>query len=211
MDLDKAPFFVTLAVAIAGWSATYVVGRITGSPTLEFEQYQPVANPMQSEPKGMSQTLRLTNLTRSTTFKNLSIVLMAPPGTKILDETTDVIAVPPAFEGNEPWKYRGGMARYVIPKVHPGWTYRVRVGYVGDKAPVLRFESEDNVYTTRPNWETFVVRHEFWILAGIGGFWGMFVVGYLVANVRQFLTALRTTRTVVKSGSNLTEGDDATG
>lgn len=191
MALDKAPFFVTLAVAIAGWSATYVVGRITGAPTLEYEALQPVAHPSKAEPAAKLQTLRLTNLTRSTTFKNLTVVLLAPRGTKLIDETTEIVALAPAFEGNEPWKYRGGMARYVIPKVHPGWTYLVRVGYVGDKAPVMRFESEDSIYTTKPSWETFVVRREVWILLAIGGFWSLFILGYVVANVKEYLAASR--------------------
>jgi hypothetical protein len=211
MDLDKAPFFVTLAVAVAGWSATYVVGRITGSPTLEYEPGQSVSAPLPSEPKAKSQTVRLTNLTRSTTFKSLTVVLMAPRETRILDEATEIVAVPPAFEGNDPWKYRGGMARYVIPRVHPGWTYLVRVGYVGDRPPVLRFESEESIYATRPNWETFVVRHEVWILLAIGGLWSLFVFAYLVQNVHAYIAQGRSKRPTASSATSTLESDDETG
>lgn len=209
MDLDKAPFFVTLAVAIAGWSATYVVGRITGAPTLEYEASQPVASPTSSESAAKLQTLRLTNLTRSTTFKNLTVVLLAPRGTKVLDDKTEIVALPPAFEGNEPWRYRGGMARYVVPKVHPGWTYLVRVSYVGDTPPVMRFESEDSIYTTKPNWETFVVRREVWILAAIGAFWSAFILLYLVANVKEYLANQRGSN--VFRRPTLVEDGDETG
>jgi hypothetical protein len=148
MDLDKAPFFVTLAVAIAGWSATYVVGRITNSPTLEYQVSQPVASPMGRASDAKTQTIRLTNLTRSSTFKNLTVVLVAQGGTLILSEATEIIPLAPAFEGNEPWRHQGGMARYTIPKMHPGWTFIISVKYFGDKSPALRFESEDTIYST---------------------------------------------------------------
>lgn len=211
MDLDKAPFFVTLAVAIAGWSATHVVDRVIGAPTLEYEAAESMASPLPHEPNAKLQTLRLTNLTRSTTFKNLTVVLMAPRGTKVLNETTEIVAVAPAFEGNDPWKYRGGMATYVIPKVHPGWTYLVRVGYVGDRLPILRFESDDSIYTTRPNWETFIVKREVWILCAIGGFWSVFILWYLIGNVRQYLAVRQPQSSSSIRGSTCKEVGDETG
>ena len=75
MDLDKSPFFVTLAVAIAGWSATYIVGRITNSPTLEYQISSPVEAVAPKPPRAKYQSVRLTNLTRSSTFKSLTVVI----------------------------------------------------------------------------------------------------------------------------------------
>jgi hypothetical protein len=211
MDLDKAPFFVTLALAIAGWAATHAVGRITGAPTVEYESRPSVSAPLPSEPKAMLQTVRLSNLTRSRTFKNLAIVLMTPQGTKILDETTEIVAIAPAFEGNDSWQYRGGMARYVVPKVHPGWTYLVRIGYVGERPPVLHLESEESIFVTRPTWETFLVRREVWVLLAIASFWALFVLLYLVPNVWTYVRQLRTSRPSMTSHGRLLEYDDGTG
>lgn len=171
MDSDKVPFFVTLALAIAGWSATYIVGRITTSPTLEYEISQAVANPSEKQPNAKSITVQLTNLTRTTTFKNLTVVFMAQGNTQILGNITEMQPIPPAFEGNDPWKYRGGLAQYTIPKVHPGWRFSILVGFIGDKPPTLRFESEDPIYMTEPSWETWFVRHEVWFFVGIAGIW----------------------------------------
>ena len=191
MDLDKAPFFVTLAVAIAGWTANHIVERTTSSPTLEYVALHSTTNSSSNAAQAKSQSYRLTNLTRSTTLKNLTVVFIAPAGTKILDDSTEVVPIPPAFEGNEPWKFRGAMARYVFPKIHPGWTFRVTVGYTGDRPPVLRFESEDSVYAVKPNWETFIVRRELWILLAIGGFWSLFIFWYVVANLRAYISKPR--------------------
>lgn len=167
MDSDKAPFLVTLALAIAGWSATYIVGRITNSPTLEYEISQPSASPTPTHPDAKNLTIQLTNLTRATTLKNLTVVFIAQGNTKILGELTEMQPIPPAFEGNDPWKHRGGLAQYTIPKVHPGWKFSVRVGYVGDKPPTLRLESEDPIYSTAPSWETWFVRYEVWVFVGM--------------------------------------------
>lgn len=171
MDSDKTPFLVTLALAIAGWSATYIVGRITNAPTLEYEISQPSASPTPTNPDAKNLTIQLTNLTRSTTFKNLTVVFIAQGNTKILGELTEMQPIPPAFEGNDPWKHRGGLAQYTIPKVHPGWKFSVRVGFVGDNPPTLRFESEDTIYSTAPSWETLFVRYEMWGFAVIALTW----------------------------------------
>lgn len=171
MDSDKVPFFVTVALAIAGWSATYIVGRITNSPTLEYEISQPSALESKEYPEAKSLTIQLTNLTRATTFKNLTVVLIAPGRTKILGDLTEMRPIPPAFEGNDPWKHQGGFAEFTIPKVHPGWQFLVLVRFIGDKPPILRFQSEDSIYSTEPSWETWFVRYEAWVFVGIAGLW----------------------------------------
>jgi hypothetical protein len=171
MDTDKVPFIVTLALAIAGWSATYLVGRITNSPTLEYSVSQPVDSPTSEWPGARRLDVRLTNLTRSSTFKNLTVVLMAPQGTTIHGDTVEMHPVPPAFEGNEPWKQRGGLVQYTIPKVHPGWAFDVSLHFSGDRPPVVRFESEDPVYTTAPSFETWFVRHELLVFLLLAAAW----------------------------------------
>lgn len=211
MELDKAPFVVTLAVAIAGWSATHIVDRVTGSPTLEFNASEPVAASNSSVSDSKTQTIQLTNLTRATTFKDLTVILVARGNTRIIDEMTEILPRPPAFEGDEPWKYQGGMARYTIPRMHPGWTFAVRVGYTGNSPPVLRLESPDTVYSTSPNWETFVVRNELWILSAIALIWGLFVALYLFQNWRQFSDSRRQSAGAESASARKEGVEDETG
>lgn len=177
MDSDKVPFYMTLVLAMAGWSVTYIIGRIASSPTLEYKVSPPTAVQSKEHPNAKKLTVELANLTRTTTFTNLTVVFISPTGTKILGDATEVHRVPPAFEGNEPWKLRGGLAQYTIPKVHPGWRFDVQVGFTGEKPPLLGFESADPIYSAEPSWETKFVRNEGGIFAGLLGVW-VLVIGW---------------------------------
>jgi len=179
---DKIPLVVTLAVAIVGWSATYVVGRITSAPTLEYEVSDPSPVQIVGQPGAQRMRVRLANLTRAATFKNLTVVLLAPKETTLLGDAIEILPLPPAFEGNEPWKLRGGMARYTIPKVQPGWEFVVQVAFTGKVPPVLRFESDDSVYTTVPTWETRFVRYEVWILAALAAVWASVIAMFVLVS-----------------------------
>ena len=154
-----------------GWAATHVVDRLTSSPILEYAIVKARSKPAFGPPQLKQLGIVLTNLTRDTTFKNLGIVLVAPEGTEIVGEWTEMHPSPPAFEGNEPWRQQRRRFQYTIPSVHPGSEFFIKVGYVGEAAPVLRFESSQPLFATRRNLETWFVRHETGFLAMLCGFW----------------------------------------
>lgn len=185
-DVDKAPFFVTLAVAIVGWTASYVVERVTKSPTLEYERIVQEALPTKGEPEARVVRYKITNLARDTAFKDLKVILMAPDKTRLVQELTEIHPFSPATEGDEPWEFKKvSRATYTIARVQPNWSYEIQAGYVGENPPRLRFSTEETIYATRPNWETFCVRREPWIILAIAIFWGGFVVWYAISRIVQ--------------------------
>ena len=101
MDLDKAPYFVTLALALLGWSANHVVNRIIDAPTLEYQIQEAT---VESDGAGKShrvQRITLTNLTRKQTFDDLSVILVSRRGSPLASEHLQLKPIPPAFEGDE--------------------------------------------------------------------------------------------------------------
>jgi hypothetical protein len=189
MGSDKAPWIITLALAIIGWASNSIIERVTGAPTLEYTIDAPVPAGASAPKDARILRVHLTNLTRATTFKDFAVVFMSPPGTTIVGELTEIHPLPPAFEGNEPWRHRGGMATYVVPKMLPGWQFVAQVGYVGPHPPALRFESGDTVYATPPTWETKYVRNEIWFLGSFGALWAVIVVIYIFRSLRNPSTA----------------------
>jgi hypothetical protein len=183
VDLDKAPYFVTLALALFGWSANHVVNRITDAPTLEYRIEEPKEEKSTSGQPLWTQNITLTNLTRKQTFENLSVMLIARKGSTLASDQLKLRPVPPAFEGDDSWESEGGRATFTVPKLHPGSSVQVVSAYTGDKPPVFRIKSQGTVFATKANWETWFVRHEIYILTPLALVWAMVISVYAYSNL----------------------------
>jgi hypothetical protein len=189
MDLDKAPYFVTLALALFGWSANHVVNRIIDAPTLEY-QIQDVT--VESTAQGKShrvQRITLTNLTRKQTFEDLSVMLVSRKGSPLESEHLQLRPIPPAFEGDDSWEAEGGRATFTIPKLHPGNSVQVVSAFQGENPPVFRIKSKGTVFATNANWETWFVRNEVLVLTPLAILWALIIGLYAYGNWSSYKSA----------------------
>lgn len=183
MDLDKAPYFVTLALALFGWSANHIVNRITDAPTLEYRIDEPTQDDSTPSRAFWTQRITLTNLTRKQTFDNLSVILVARKGSTLASDHLQLRPVAPAFEGDESWESEGGRATFTVPKLHPGSSVQVVSAYTGKSPPVFRIKSQGTVFATRANWETWFVRNEIFILTPLALVWALVIAVYAYSNI----------------------------
>jgi hypothetical protein len=167
MFSEKAPYVVTVILAVLGWSVTHVVDRVTGNPILEYR--------VESESAGR-EAVTIQNVTRDHTFRNLTLVFTAD----IAGSITSVSVIPfePAFEGDEPWLIHGRTAQFTFPQLQPGWKFQIKLGYTGTQRPRLRFElREGTLRATEWSLETFFLANEVCILLLILVAWVLFLLG----------------------------------
>lgn len=186
MELDKAPYFVTLALALFGWSANHIVNRITDAPTLEYRIDEPTQEESKVGKALSTQLITLTNLTRKQTFENLSVMLVARKGSTLDSDRLQLRPLAPAFEGDDSWESEGGRATFTIPKLHPGSSVQVVSAYTGNNPPVFRIKSQGTVFATKANWETWFVRNEIFILTPLAFVWALLIAAYAYSNLSDY-------------------------
>ena len=182
MDLDKAPYFVTLALALLGWSANHVVNRIIDAPTLEYRIQEATVESVGEGKSHRVQRITLTNLTRKQTFDDLTVILVSRRGSPLASEHLQLKPIPPAFEGDESWEAEGGRATFTIPRLHPGNSVYVISAFQGKSPPVFRIKSKGTVFATSANWETWFVRNEVVVLTPLAILWALFIGAYALGN-----------------------------
>ena len=190
MDLDKAPYFVTLALALFGWSSNQVVNRIVDAPTLEYHIPDTLETLVSDGKTYHVQRITLTNLTRKKTFEDLSVILVSRKGSPLEAKLLRLRPVAPAFEGDESWAEEGGRATFTIPKLQPGGSVQVFSAFIGDNPAVFRLKSKGTVFATKTNWETWFVRNEILILTPLALVWAIVILLYMHRNWLSYRAAV---------------------
>ena len=163
MSSDKAPFFVTLVLAIIGWAVAHIVDRVVTAPTIEFR----TSTLHQDGQKILGVTL--TNLTADKTFRGLRLVLVSPPGGTI--QLMEVFPVEPAFEGDEPATVESNSVRssasFRFAEIQPEGSLEARASYRGQMPRIRITLDSGTARLVRPSIETWLARHEFGVFCGL--------------------------------------------
>src|SRR5258708_4346482 len=87
---DKAPYLITLFVAALAWTVVRTVDRLSGLPVIQYQMSVQSTDFVDSQ-SGQMSTIRLRNITSTTTFECMIFVVQAePPGGKyVFDKPAD--------------------------------------------------------------------------------------------------------------------------
>lgn len=153
----RLPLLVTIALTAVGWSVVHLVDRLLSAPIIEMYLSEPAASTM---------TLRLTNLTHDTVFRDLDLLLTAPEDGHIRHFA--IVPVQPASEGQEPATTAGRSAEFKFPELQPGGTFYVEAIFDGAMKPSIRILLPSGpIRVVSPSLETFILKNETWILGGL--------------------------------------------
>jgi len=168
LQLEKMPYIVTLLFLSIGWGVTHTVDRALKSPIIELSTEIKGANP-----RRMVATVR--NVSHDVSFKNLTFTFLLPEGHKFSEAFAH--ATPPAWEGNAAPRTAARSATFDLPALHPEGEIRLVVAFEGKTLPELRLQSaESAVRLVQPSFETFIVRHETTLIAGMMTLWIVAIV-----------------------------------
>lgn len=172
MDTGKAPFLVTIALAVIGWAAIHVEDRVVNSPTIEFYPRTEIRYHQSI------LVIRLTNLTDNVTFSGLLLELFPPKGTTI--GPLRVVPVEPAYQGSEPAiNDDGKSARVQFAEIQPGGVFYAYASYKGLRRPYIEIELPNGTARiTTPSPETWIAQNEVKILMGLAAFGVLFILVY---------------------------------
>jgi hypothetical protein len=161
---ERLVLLITAAIGALGWVFTHVVDRVTESPTVEYKITEG------SLGKDKLLEVRLVNVTRSTSFSTVRLLMTVPNGGLIKD--VKVTPVEPAFEGDvEPHVY-GRSADVTLERFMPGARFDIRATYSGPRRPALRASAVDTpIRLQKRGLETLFARYEVVILSGLALIW----------------------------------------
>jgi len=149
---ESITILLSSILAVEGWLLTHIADRINQSPLLEYRVDHEEGG------EGRKLILQVQNLSRNISYKNLDIVVTAGRGGTI--ESTEVVPVVPASEGDEAPVEAKYSSRFTIPNLMPSSIVRAYIAYKGTD-PFFRLSSNDQpIMAVQPNAETFIARHE---------------------------------------------------
>ena len=167
---ERTVLLITVLVGAVGWLFTHLVERVSNSPTIEYT-IETIGPPSQQVLK-----LGLINVTRSTSFEDVRILLTAPKGGSI----SDVFVAPrePSFEGDVGPEVYGRSADIVIERFMPGAQLEISAPYTGRGRPAVRASAKDvPIHFRERGLETFFARREVEIFGGLAIFWLLLSIG----------------------------------
>jgi hypothetical protein len=160
MLTDKAPYAVTLLIAVIAWAFTHAVDRLQAIPFLLYD-----FNVLESSNNEFSTYLTLKNISRNRVFRQIEILITASSNDTFVDAA--VIPYQPASEGDQPWTVSGRTFNFRFPEIQPGGTFGISLVHLSPTPPAIRLSSDsESFYAVRPNIETFLIQNEFNILFG---------------------------------------------
>ena len=156
-----------LLLGLAVWTLTRLVDSVTQGGTIEYQSnYRTVS-------VGAGHTMseievRLTNLSRDASVKNLEVIIYDPHDRIVFEATPPgrcAFGVPAWAKDAKCNPNVNGMA-FLAPMLIPGTTVAVAIRYagpiVGDGRPIFRIkaDADSKIRLTGPGWETWVAQHE---------------------------------------------------
>jgi hypothetical protein len=190
---DKLPWFFSLILAVIGWTITHIVDRVNETPALEYK----ISNEISSNFNNVE--IEITNITRSTAFQNIIIVLQDVGDirnycgyeAKKIDEEfcPKITPVQPAEDGKEAPSVDERSVSFNIPRIMPGSVYRIKSPYVKTETPKIRISSNiSTIKMTSRNIETVFAKNEIDILLILLSSW--IIILSLILN-RRYLSKIK--------------------
>lgn len=179
---ERLPYVVTLLFAAIGWGVTHTVDRVLKSPIVEYRTQT------RSVDAHQVYTVRLRNLSREAVYENVNFVFLLSSSRDGVFVDADIVAVPPAWEGDKPPLRQKHSVQFPIPALYPAWEFELRARYTGSQVPVLRMEKSKTPFRlSPPSLETFLYDNEIPVIAASIGIWAallLFLIGRRPAKVR---------------------------
>ncbi|WP_341705257.1 hypothetical protein [Ferrovibrio sp.] len=165
--MATTPLFVSLFTGILAWSISHLADRVIESPSLLYSStVESLTDPsisIETDPKTL--TVRLQNLSRDKTFKNVEILLTAPAGSSM--NAFRITPTQPAHEGNNPQILAGLSGRALLPEIQPNWKFDIVAEFVGE-TPSVRISAPNSVMRLiEPGFEATLAKNEFGILVAV--------------------------------------------
>ncbi len=162
-----------LLLGLAVWTLTRLVDNVTQAGTIEYQsRYRTVS--LANGQTTSELEVRLTNLSRDVSVKNLEISIYDPHDKITFDATPPgrcAFGVPAWAKDAKCAPNVNGMA-FMAPMLIPGTSVAVATRYtgpiVGDGRPIFRIraDADSQVRLIAPGWETWVAGHESQLLIG---------------------------------------------
>ncbi len=170
MFSEKAPFIVTLVIAGMAWTLSHIVDPLLATPMLLYR--------IQVVNDGGKKSIYVTlkNITRDKTFRDVRVVITAALGDTLANH--NVIAVQPAWEGDQPGVREGRTFDFTFPEIQPNGQFEMTASYRTATRPSLRIsDPSGTVDAITPCVETFLVEHEMALFSGLLIFWIILLAG----------------------------------
>jgi hypothetical protein len=153
---ESSPYVVTVVIGILAWLFTHISDSLLNTPMIEYSRS------ISSRNTDKFIAIVITNVTRTITFNSLTIRVTTPEASKVT--RMQIIPIEPAYEGDVQPTIKDHLAEFAFGKIHPGFSYNIRVSYEGSSEPNIRFIADDTIYFTKGNIQTFIVRHQVGLL-----------------------------------------------
>ena len=174
--MEKPPFILAILLAGLAWALTRYADILDRSPIIE---YQILLESREDPPR---VTVVLENLTWDKKFSNLKFRLTA-----VDVKNPRINPIPPASEGDVAPTANGETAQFEIRAFHPGWRFELAANYNASANANVSFRLENSPDTVRlieRSLETFIVRYQALIVAGLVVVWSMVTVFIYIRNTR---------------------------
>lgn len=163
---DKAPYLVTLIVALLGLTIEHAGSHLTGVPIIEYSC---------GVRSGIARC-SLVNLSRTTMLNDLHLSVI--PASQTLGEITSAgvawhpPSAPPNLQaGQQFFTFTRASAEYAHIPLAPGASITLVAGVVNDTAVNLRVSADTDVRLERASLITYAMKNELPILFVLVGLW----------------------------------------
>ena len=165
MFTEKAPYIVTVFIAAMAWTVTHFVNRIVETPTIE---YRIIKTQLQGDT--YDYTIRITNLSTMSTFRNPEFTLVARGNAKLefTNENTTVRASPPANAANATAVVQTDAVSFTLPVLPPKAEFELVTRFKGTGDPIFMGRppegGTESFMLLEVSLQTWLARYEFWVI-----------------------------------------------
>jgi hypothetical protein len=164
LSREKVPYLLTIIFAVAAWGATHIVDGLLKSPLIEYSIFQ------YYDGKKTRLEYTLTNVSRSKSFKNLTLEFLLPANgqSEFIENSCAVEHFAPLSVADEPILHKDTF-QYTIGQFHPNGKMRIILEITGKQQPTLHHSSKNGqpVLLSRASKYTWLARNEqtviFWM------------------------------------------------
>lgn len=185
-------FGTGILLALLVWTLTRVVNEVVGPATIEYAvSYSPIQ--LDGGGEGAMVVADLTNLSQDSPVRGLAVSVNDLSGqTEFLPDEAQCTFPPPMWiDGASCKAYSNGLS-LIAPTLDPGISVRLAAKYRGaieeGKRPLVRIKASDGTAKLRmvtPGFQTWLARHEMWVLTGLLVLVGLALATSIAAGVRK--------------------------
>jgi hypothetical protein len=175
---DKFPYLLTILIALAGWSLSRIIEKITEAPTIEYS-----VKTVKEDSGKKTYRLYIHNISK-TLLKKMVFKISYYDSQLNKISNPNIITIPPAFKddlavGDD--APNNEYATYEINQMQPGWKYILTADIEGDDLPVFYMKSvnDETIRMKELGIETLLIRGQTYIIVGLFLIWSVLIVIYL--------------------------------